>query len=31
VVSPALVIVLKGLGRNADGKKSAEAQATAAA
>ena len=31
VVSTALVIVLKGLGRNADGKKGAEAQATAAA
>ena len=31
VVSTALVIVLKGLGRNADGKKSAEAQAAAAA
>ena len=30
VVSTALVIVLKGLGRNADGKKSAEAQAAAA-
>ena len=31
VVSTALVIVLKGLGRNADGKKGAEAQAAAAA
>ena len=31
VVSTALVIVLKGLGRNADGKKGVEAQATAAA
>lgn len=31
VVTTALVIVLKGLGRNADGKKNAEAQAAAAA
>ena len=31
VVSTALVVVLKGLGRNADGKKGVEAQATAAA
>ncbi len=31
VVSTALVIVLKGLGRNADGKKGVEAQAAAAA
>ena len=31
VVSTALVIVLKGLGRNADGKKGVEVQAAAAA
>ena len=31
VVSTALVIVLKGLGRNADGSKGVEAQAAAAA